>query len=141
MLRIRLFCVLIATIILSACESQRVAAPPDVGNRQLMLLGVAPPQSSDDSAAVLEQVARTLARALASPSIRTELHAELQRSTTRENKLHLQRFLAASGQSLGRKVDSVSGPWTRTVVQLTDLELYLPVRELGGANRRSSFCR
>jgi hypothetical protein len=84
-----------------------------------------------DSLALMRSVARALAVALSDTNIRADVHAALLRSTAREGKLHLQRFLRARGSDLGRAIGRKSSigesDWTQVVLQLADLELYMPI--------------
>lgn len=84
-----------------------------------------------DSLALMRSVARGLAVALADGTVRADLRAALRRSTAREGKLQLQRFLRARGSDLGRAIGRQSSfgeaGWTKAVAQLPDLELYMPI--------------
>jgi hypothetical protein len=84
-----------------------------------------------DSLALMRTVAHGLALALADPEVRAGLRTAFRRSTVREGKLHLQRFLQARGSDLGRAIGRQSSfgeaGWTRGVSQLPDLEIYMPI--------------
>lgn len=95
-----------------------------------------------DSLALMRSVARGLAVALADTDIRAGLHAAFLRSTVRERKLHLQRFLKARGEELGRAVGRKSSfgelGWIRAVSQLPELEIYMPIPAQRAAWRGTS---
>ena len=83
------------------------------------------------SRAAQERLARRLALALAEPGFRAYVKSELDRSPTREHKLHLQHFLNRSGgrartalaKGAGEAESSVETDARSTIA----LEMYLPV--------------
>jgi hypothetical protein len=87
--------------------------------------------TSEDSVMLGREIARVLAVALQSPSLREELSQVLSRSTVREHKTHLQRFLASRGARFGSDVATLSGlapdAWVAAANRLSGLEVYLPV--------------
>jgi hypothetical protein len=116
----------------SACAEEQIAPNPRAELADIQA-SVAVMQTRADSAAVLQAAARTLAVALGEADIRDQLKAALGRSSVREGKLHLQRFLHNRGSNFGRGVGMATGlgdgGWSEVIERLPDLEMYLPVPE------------
>src|SRR2546421_7734784 len=78
-----------------------------------------------------EQLARGLALALADPTFRARVHAELAGSPYREHKLPFQRFLAADGgvalAAMARGAGRAASDVARDADRAIPLEMYLPV--------------
>jgi hypothetical protein len=121
-----LACSSVMVTISTGCRNDAPTEPPSVTGPSLMAASL-----RGDSLAAMRAVARGLAVSLADANIRSGVHAALSRSTAREKKLHLQRFLKARGANLGRAVGRRSAfgelGWTGAVSQLPDLEMYLPI--------------
>ena len=120
---------LAALAALAAGCTDRPAAPlPD---------GPAAPAAAISTAAVstasgpLEELARSLARGLRAPALRTQLKARLDASPYREHKLQFQRFLAADGgrtrQAIAREAGLTDAALAGRADSAIALELYLPV--------------
>jgi hypothetical protein len=114
------------TILGTACsERSGIPTPPDNGFTNSVPIGV---QSTQNA---MQDAAQGLARALVDLEVRTGLQAALARSSVKEGKLHLQKFLAARGRDWGQLVDAHSGrapgAWVASVQSLPELEIYLPV--------------
>ena len=87
--------------------------------------------SRDTPSAARERLARRIALALADDGFRARLKEDLDRSPVRENKIHLQRYLASSRAHATSDIARLTGA-TTTAVELDArrapaLELYLPV--------------
>jgi hypothetical protein len=120
------FGVLAAGVLITACD-QTPTAP-----REARLL----PRASTLSAhrperAAMDRLARRLARAMADPGFRRSVRSELERSPFPEHKLHLQRFLGASGGRTLREVARLSASSEKDVEEdastASPLEMYFPV--------------
>ena len=78
-----------------------------------------------------EQLARGLALALADPTFRARVHAELAGSPYREHKLPFQRFLAGDGgialAAMARGTGRAASDVARDADRAIPLEMYLPV--------------
>lgn len=100
------------------------------------------PKTQSDSVALVHHVARHLALSLADSRVRSQLRTALARTTVREGKLHLQRFLRHRGANLGALVSGFSGlgetGWVEEVSLLPDLEMYLPIETHRQAWKRYS---
>src|SRR2546426_6958601 len=83
------------------------------------------------AAGPLEELARSLARGLRAPALRTRLKAQLDASPYREHKLQFQRFLAADGgrtrQAIAREAGLTDAALAGRADSAIALELYLPV--------------
>ena len=83
------------------------------------------------AAGPLEELARSLARGLRAPALRTRLKAQLDASPYREHKLQFQRFLAADGgrtrQAIAREAGLTDAALAGQADAAIALELYLPV--------------
>jgi hypothetical protein len=81
--------------------------------------------------AAMDRLARRLARALADPSFRATLKAQLEQSPFVEHKLHLQRLLKGSDRRMLKELARLSGATESTVEadanQAIPLEIYFPV--------------
>jgi hypothetical protein len=92
---------------------------------------VSPNPRSSSERAVMDRLARRLARALADPAFRATLKAELEQSPFVEHKLQLQSFLRASNRRALKEIARLSGTAESTVEadanQAIPLEIYFPV--------------
>src|SRR2546426_1364238 len=83
------------------------------------------------AAGPLEELARSLARGLRAPALRTRLKAQLDASPYREHKLQFQRFLAADGGRTRQAIARAAGLADAALAGRADsaiaLELYVPV--------------
>jgi hypothetical protein len=90
-------------------------------------------RSQADSIAVVRGLARALAIGLKDEKLRSQFNQALKRSTVREGKLLMQKFVRARGASLAQRVELLNGmaPGTigRALQSLGPLELYLPIPE------------
>jgi len=109
---------------LTACADREPATAPPGGT---------PVEAAAPQTPHLERVARRFALAMADPAFRAEVKQELDASPYPEHKIHLRRFLAASGgRALGAlaRADGVPESQVDAEVQAApQLELYLPVPE------------
>jgi hypothetical protein len=95
------------------------------------------PSSRADSLDLVLDVAKHLAFSLSDREVRSDLAAALKRTTARESKLHLQRFLKNRGKVWGERVSEKNGlgkaGWKGELDLLPGMEVYLPVE----AHRRT----
>jgi hypothetical protein len=79
----------------------------------------------------MDRLARRVARGLGDAAFRAELKTQLDKSRVNEQKIHLQRFLAASSGRAMRELARIGGEHTSTVEvdakAAGALELYFPV--------------
>jgi hypothetical protein len=92
------------------------------------------PVTQSDSLTLVLDVAKHLALSLADEKVRFDLAAALKRTTVREGKVHLQRFLEHRGAAWGERVGEKNGlgrnGWKDELALLPGLEMYLPVEAL-----------
>src|SRR6184192_1039924 len=89
------------------------------------------PEGASARLAPPEHLARGLALALADPTFRARVHAELAGSPYREHKLPFQRFLAGNGgialAAMARGTGRAASDVARDADRAIPLEMYLPV--------------
>lgn len=117
-------------VMLVACSDEVIPSTPlDPASSHVSQTYTAPVTQRDSLALVLA-VAKHLALGLADSSARYELARTLKRSTVREGKIHLQRFVGHRGSGWGERISQKSrlgkSGWKNELSLLPDLELYLP---------------
>jgi hypothetical protein len=125
--RIRLSMLALAAAF-AACDRPAPTAPDEA----VLLPSIAPPTAgSADERAAMDRLARRFARALADPSFRAALKAQLEQSPFVEHKLQLQSLLRASDRRTLKALARLSGSRESAVDADADeaspLEIYFPV--------------
>jgi hypothetical protein len=112
----------------AACERPAPTANDEAAPLPSM---VSPNTRSSIERAAMDRLARRLARALADPSFRATLKAQLEQSPFGEHKLQLQSLLRASDRRTLKELARLNGTTESTVQadanQAIPLEIYFPV--------------